>query len=210
MNLADAIRQAALRQAEEQDPKENPTMPANEHSVASEQPHAAAPQPETSATPEPEGNASAPAEKPAEPVETPAAPQPMPHWGTETGKLTLNAPLEEASALFATDSGTGEPVSMPESFGGAATGNAVRFEIFLSPEQLSCLFRALVATKHSMMTLREAASYLRIPASTLEQLAADGKIPALQLEGRWRFPKSGVDEWVMLQSFKDGEVGDAA
>jgi excisionase family DNA binding protein len=60
------------------------------------------------------------------------------------------------------------------------------------------------------MTLREAASYLRIPASTLEQLAADGKIPALQLEGRWRFPKSGVDEWVMLQSFKDGEVGDAA
>ena len=70
--------------------------------------------------------------------------------------------------------------------------------------------RALVATQHSMMTLREAASYLRIPAGTLEQLAVESKIPALLLEGRWRFPKSGIDEWVMLQSFRDGEASDAA
>ena len=75
---------------------------------------------------------------------------------------------------------------------------------------MSCLFRALVATQHSMLTLREAANYLRIPSSTLELLAAESKLPALHIDGRWRFPKSGIDEWIMLQSFREGEVGDAA
>ena len=134
----------------------------------------------------------------------------VPNWGSDTGKLTLEAAPEQAAQLFAPDSATGEPVAMPESNATFGGGNAVRFEIFLSPDQLSCLFRALVATQHSMLTLREAANYLRIPSSTLEQLAADSKIPALQIDGRWRFPKSGIDEWVMLQSFREGEVSDAA
>lgn len=128
----------------------------------------------------------------------------------DTGKLTIEASKEEANRVMATDIATGEPVPMPEVPAEMANGNVVRFEIFLSPEQLSCLFRALVSTQHSMLTLREAAHYLRIPATTLEQLAVEGKIPALQLEGRWRFPKSGMDEWVMLQSFREGEMSDAA
>lgn len=134
-----------------------------------------------------------------------------PEWGHDTGRLTFETGPDEARRLFAADSATGEPVELPEApMEASGTGNAVRFEIFLSPEQLSCLFRALVATQHSMMTMREAASYLRITAGTLEQLAQEGKIPALQIEGRWRFPKSGIDEWVMLQSFREAEVDDAA
>jgi len=215
MNLADAIRQAALRHSEDPPMKESPDSqtPAAEAPPMAE-PVSAPPQPEPETNPmpafevqefEPPKKAKAPAEK-KKPEPAPAAES----WPSETGKLTIQGQPEDAKVFMASDSMSGEPVPMPEVPADMAAGNLVRFEIFLSPEQLSCLFRALVATQHSMLTLREAAHYLRIPATTLEQLAVEGKIPALQLEGRWRFPKSGMDEWVMLQSFRDGEVSDAA
>ena len=235
MNLADAIRQAALRQAEEQGQKETTNMfnvPGSPESHGSENTSpATAPETETlvnakaqTPTPEPEPKAEpAPKPEPKKPdLHVAHADEPdledfdekalehSPTFGNDTGKLTIETHPIEAAKVFAHDSGTGEPVEMPETPNGLTSGNVVRFEIFLSPEQLSCLFRALVATQHSMMTLREAANYLRIPAGTLEQLAQESKIPALLLEGRWRFPKSGIDEWVMLQSFRDGEVHDAA
>ncbi len=214
MNLADAIRQAALRQSSEDQPMKESPEPQN---VAPETP----PVEPTASAPEPmpafevktfDPPKKAKAEKKAAEPKPEAAPAPAPAeaWSSETGKLTIQGHAEDASHFMASDSMSGEPVPMPEVPADMAAGNLVRFEIFLSPEQLSCLFRALVATQHSMLTLREAAHYLRIPATTLEQLAAEGKIPALQLEGRWRFPKSGMDEWVMLQSFRDGEVSDAA
>jgi excisionase family DNA binding protein len=210
MNLADAIRQAALRQSEDQPMKETPEpQKAAEEAVAPP-----APEPAPEPMPKFEVQEYAPALKKAKPSEPKSAPvsepEPAEPLPSEVGKLTIQAPDESAARFFASDSSSGEPVPMPEIPSDLANGNLVRFEIFLSPEQLSCLFRALVATQHSMLTLREAAHYLRIPAHTLEQLATEGKIPALQLEGRWRFPKSGMDEWVMLQSFRDGEVSDAA
>lgn len=188
MNLADAIRQAAsLRKPAEQS-----------HEAPAKSPE---PQPvfqivDTACVPD-----SNPGHE--DHVEV------VPIWGSDTGKLTIETSPDEALKLLSAEVGEGTAIPAPEStsFGG---GNAVRFEIFLSPDQLSCLFRALVSTQHSMLTLREAAHYLRIPSSSLEQLAAEGKIPALQIEGRWRFPKTGIDEWVMLQSFREGEVGDAA
>ena len=189
MNLADAIRQAAQRKSGEgQEQTTSPASPAN------------SPPPAAAKTKGRKSERATPQEEPLEIV---------PNWGSDTGKLTIETSQENAAELFASDLASGEPVPMPDnsSFGG---GNAVRFEIFLSPDQLSCLFRALVATQHSMLTLREAAHYLRIPSSTLELLASDGKIPALQIDSRWRFPKSGIDEWIMLQSFREGEVGDAA
>lgn len=227
MNLADAIRQAAQRQAEEHGPKEPTTMsnagPTPEPQVpapsaeVSEKSTAEEPKPVKSADSAPKTTPT-PAREPNLTVhhvnkdekseDTPVA---NPEWGHDTGRLTFETAPEDARRLFAADSATGEPVELPEApLGSSGNGNAVRFEIFLSPEQLSCLFRALVATQHSMMTMREAASYLRITAGALEQLAQEGKIPALQIEGRWRFPKSGIDEWVMLQSFREAEVEDAA
>ncbi|MBN9500328.1 MAG: hypothetical protein BGO01_18685 [Armatimonadetes bacterium 55-13] len=78
-------------------------------------------------------------------------------------------------------------------------GGVVRLELFLSPEQLSGLFRAVVANQHTVMTLREAAQYLRIPPSVLEQMASEGQVPALLIDGKWRFARTAVDEWLNLQ-----------
>ena len=78
-------------------------------------------------------------------------------------------------------------------------GGVVRLELFLSPEQLSGLFRAVVANQHTVMTLREAAQYLRIAPSQLEQMANDGKVPALLIDGKWRFARHAVVEWLNLQ-----------
>ena len=85
----------------------------------------------------------------------------------------------------------------------------VRMELFLSPEQLSALFKAVVNSQHTVMTLREAASYLRINAATLEQMAQHGDVAAFMVDSRWRFPKSGLDEWVALNTFRK-EDADAA
>lgn len=191
MNLADAIRQAAQRNAGEGQPEPS-TTPS----------HAAVPPPAPAQT-KAKGRKSEKQPSQEEPLEI------IPNWGSDTGKLTIETSTEEATEIFAEELGSAEPTPIHDNFSFGA-GNAVRFEIFLSPDQLSCLFRALVATQHSMLTLREAAHYLRIPSSTLELLAADGKIPALHIDSRWRFPKSGIDEWVMLQSFREGEVADAA
>lgn len=81
-------------------------------------------------------------------------------------------------------------------------GNVVRLELFLAPEQLKALFRAAVANHHSMMTLRETAAYLRIHTATLENMAQEGQIPSLLVDGKWRFLKSSIDEWVSLQKYR--------
>ena len=82
------------------------------------------------------------------------------------------------------------------------TGTVVRLELFLTPEQISSLFRAVVASQHSVMTLREAANHLRIPSQSLEELAKTGEVPAFLVDGRWRFPRAGLDEWLNMQTAK--------
>lgn len=103
-----------------------------------------------------------------------------------------------------------EPVNVPEPPASLPTGGAVRMELFLAPEQISSLFKAIVTSNHSVMTLREAASYLRITQAAAEALASAGKIPAFTVDGRWRFPKPAVDEWLVLQSFRAQEDHDVA
>jgi excisionase family DNA binding protein len=78
----------------------------------------------------------------------------------------------------------------------ATTSNVVRLELVLNPEQLSSLLRAIVAGQHSVMTLREAAAYLRLPSNTVDQLATEGKLPALSIDGKWRFTHAALDEWI--------------
>jgi excisionase family DNA binding protein len=80
-----------------------------------------------------------------------------------------------------------------------APSTAVRLELFLTPEQLSNLFRAVAANQHTMLTAREAANYLRVPAHSLEQLAIDGELPGFLIDGRWRFSKTAIDEWLSAQ-----------
>jgi excisionase family DNA binding protein len=55
-----------------------------------------------------------------------------------------------------------------------------------------------------VMTLAEAARYLRVPKKRVEELAAQGSIPARRIGETWRFLKSGLDEW--LKGQPDGKA----
>lgn len=90
------------------------------------------------------------------------------------------------------------------------SGSVVRLELFLSAEQLGGMFRAIMAGQHTVLTVREAASYLRITTGALEKLAEDGEVPAVQIDGRWRFPKASLDDWLLAQTIATEEVEDVA
>ena len=79
-------------------------------------------------------------------------------------------------------------------------GTVVRLELFLAPEQLSSLFKAVVSSQHTVMTLREAANFLRIPANALDQMAQDREIPAFQVDGKWRFSRATLEEWLTIRT----------
>lgn len=82
----------------------------------------------------------------------------------------------------------------------ANAGSVVRLELFLSPEQMHQLLRSILQGAHSVMTLREASQFLRIKNDTLVRMAEDGQIPAFLVDGRWKFPRQAVEEWVTLQA----------
>ena len=46
---------------------------------------------------------------------------------------------------------------------------------------------------HNLLTVKETAEYLRIPIPTVYYLVQRGKIPAIQIGGRWRIKKSSLD-----------------
>lgn len=78
-------------------------------------------------------------------------------------------------------------------------GTTVKLEMYLTPEQLSSLFRAVAANQHTLLTSREAASYLRVSSTTLESMAQEGTIPGFLVDGRWRFSKQAIEEWLTQQ-----------
>jgi len=47
-----------------------------------------------------------------------------------------------------------------------------------------------------IMTVEEAASYLRIPKSTLYKLVREGRIPSHKVGRHWRFMKTLIDRWL--------------
>lgn len=48
----------------------------------------------------------------------------------------------------------------------------------------------------SIMTIREAALYLKLNYMTIYKLAQQGKIPASKIGGNWRLKKELLDEWI--------------
>jgi excisionase family DNA binding protein len=52
---------------------------------------------------------------------------------------------------------------------------------------------------HNLLTVKETAEYLRIPSQTVYYLVHRGKIPAIQIGGRWRVKKSALDHEVLWQ-----------
>ena len=73
--------------------------------------------------------------------------------------------------------------------------SVVRLELRLNAEQTYALVKTAMGYTHRYMTLREAASYLRLRTNALTELAQSGKVPAFQIDGNWRFEKSAIDKW---------------
>lgn len=80
------------------------------------------------------------------------------------------------------------------------SGNVVRLELFLNSEQMTGLLKAILAGQHSVLTLKEAAAYLRVSPASVQELAEAGEIPGVLVNGAWRFPKSSLDEWMTLSA----------
>jgi excisionase family DNA binding protein len=57
---------------------------------------------------------------------------------------------------------------------------------------------------HNLLTVKETAEYLRIPLPTVYYLVQRGKIPAIQIGGRWRIKKSTLDRDVLHED-KQGQ-----
>lgn len=51
-------------------------------------------------------------------------------------------------------------------------------------------------TLPEVLTIEEAASYLRLPKETIEEEAAYGKIPGRRIKDTWRFLKAAIDNWL--------------
>jgi excisionase family DNA binding protein len=82
----------------------------------------------------------------------------------------------------------------------------IRLELFLPPDQLHRLIRSVAATQHTVLTLREAASHLRITTARLEELAGERQIPAFQVDGKWRFSRARLEEWVTENTLKENSL----
>jgi excisionase family DNA binding protein len=57
---------------------------------------------------------------------------------------------------------------------------------------------------HNLLTVKETAEYLRIPLPTVYYLVQRGKIPAIQIGGRWRVKKSTLGHDILRQD-KQGQ-----
>ena len=57
---------------------------------------------------------------------------------------------------------------------------------------------------HNLLTVKETAEYLRIPPPTVYYLVQHGKIPAIQIGGRWRIKKSALDHDILRED-KQGQ-----
>ncbi len=48
-----------------------------------------------------------------------------------------------------------------------------------------------------VLTVAEAAEYLRIPKSSLYKLAQEGKVPCQKVGKHWRFHRGAIDQWLI-------------
>ena len=58
--------------------------------------------------------------------------------------------------------------------------------------------RARVIPK-DMMTAKEASAYLSMDEATVTRMAAERRIPSVEVEGAWLFSKKSIDKWRRLR-----------
>jgi excisionase family DNA binding protein len=51
----------------------------------------------------------------------------------------------------------------------------------------------------AVLTLEEAAAYLRLPPETVARQNSQGEIPGRQVGTEWRFLQSALDEWLSMR-----------
>lgn len=127
---------------------------------------------------------------------------PSPTESEVTGSQAQDAAV--TTSAFAPDASL-EISTLGDQSMNAGSGNVVRLELFLDPSQMNAMLKALINSHQYVMTLREAASYLRISSQKLERMAGDHEVPGFLIDGRWRFPKVALDEWLSVQSAPFGE-----
>lgn len=92
-------------------------------------------------------------------------------------------------------------------------GNVVRIEMFMTAEQSTSMLRAIMTGQHTVLTLAEAAHYLRVKPQTIAKMAEDNELPCVEIDGKWRFLKHHLDEWLFAiigQSDSEEENQDVA
>jgi len=47
-----------------------------------------------------------------------------------------------------------------------------------------------------ILTLKELATYLKIPESTLYKIVREGSVPAQKIGKHWRFSKKAIESWI--------------
>ena len=60
-----------------------------------------------------------------------------------------------------------------------------------------------------VLTLEEAAGYLKLPQDMMEREVNRGKIPGRRIDRTWRFHKSALDEWLHGQDSRSVLLGQA-
>jgi len=58
------------------------------------------------------------------------------------------------------------------------------------------MLSGMVSRTKPVLTVTEAAEYLRIPVSTLYKLTREGTVPAQKLGKQWRYHKDVIDDFL--------------
>jgi excisionase family DNA binding protein len=56
----------------------------------------------------------------------------------------------------------------------------------------------------AVMTVREAADYLRVHQNTIYRMLSKGEIPAFRVGADWRFTKATIDQWLLHRTVSIG------
>jgi methylglyoxal synthase len=79
-----------------------------------------------------------------------------------------------------------------------ATADCIISSLFSGTEPQA----ASESPNHNLLTVKEAAHYLRLPLSSLYYLVRRGQIPAIQIGGRWRIKRSSLEGHVLSKDMK--------
>jgi excisionase family DNA binding protein len=60
----------------------------------------------------------------------------------------------------------------------------------------------VAVSRREVLTLREAARYLRLKEKDVEELAAQGAIPGRRVKQEWRFLKTALADWLRGPDYK--------